>query len=1552
MNLKKSQDRISELMALFVLRVKGEGKTGRTDMKLVSENILAQLLSEIYGHTELKNLNVSEGSNSPGIDLGDKKAKTAYQITSRRDSKKIKDTLRTFVKNKRYEEYDRLVIYILTEKREYQGRGFDEIIQGKFSFDKKNDILDYRDLLKEISGFSSVDKLRRIEDMLEKHFGDPEYTCPLDPLDWLEKVNNLWGEELATIKIDREKLRNNLQDFAWRGNGVIIGSPGVGKTYLLNELRQNLKSERIPHLLLPIDQLGDETDENLPRELFHETDLIAKLKSVPVSDQKAILLFDAFDAARNEKTRKRFLRLIRRVIQELNGLWNVVLTVRTYDAKKSQELLDLFGDPDDTNHSEGILCRHFKIPPLNEDEIQQAFDQIPHLESVYNEGSEDFRQLLANPFNLWLLEKILKTSQEVPDFSQIHSEVQLLGLFWQRRVEATNNEFHRLSVLTQIVRQMVDERSLTVRLGNIDNDLSLDKPARETAWNQLQSDEILAKVSSTGQRIAFSHNILFDYAISVLLIDDEPQQLEDFVREDPSRPIFLRPSLTYFFTHLWYDAPESFWKAFWYILPSNQYVHLRLFARLIPTSVIANEARSIDQLKPLLKRLQNGGNFANEAMTYLLQSLRAMQIKSNSLWINFFDQVSAHLHRDFAWDLAVITSEILDQTETEEASIIDACGRVGRQLLEWIWQKKETSEGAWYDRLGGYWAAPLVAKTYGTDIKESRILLERVLELTREENFPMDYLKWLTRDVDKIWPHDPEFVGLTYRTVFTHKETSDETTDMSGPVVPITSTRRQDYTMCQYRLMKHFPDFLRAALLDATQAVIQSLNHCVIDVHIRRDHPRDVAFEDVGETFDFRGKLAYFVGDDSYIWGEIWKEQDYTDEPIEMAAALFERIAELAMQDDSQLDSLLDIFRDYVRAAFFWTHLLSSAARFPKIFAPRLFELCTAKPIQTGNQVFYELRAFLEAAAAEFTPNQLRQIEQSILLLPNEATDGNQRAFLEQRRNQLLGKIPLELLFTDTAREIRESMEREKDVPVNRPPVDFSTWVEPYDDVKWLQEQDIDTTTPENQKLQYFFGALDKFNSDWLNDVPSDEAPELILPALEEGYATITKNTGADKKVIDLLWYKLTHCAAILARVADNPESYLFAFCRQILLDGAVHKLPAPNPVFDDQFNSPVYSPFPRHEAARGLLRLTFHQSDAEMLDVIEELARDPVPSVRMVIAVELFMVYVKTPERFWHFVEHRAMHETNRVVQKYLYATLTRVVAREKENEEKTIRIMAKLLTRIPPPTEWLEPTDPFITLLMWLVIDRENPWALETIEDTFFKDPIRFANPLNRAVFWVMKNYVVLKNLETSEGYERLRRAIKWLTEVIDVVSNRVKELWAILKEDRVEEVGKQLHDTYKVIDEIIMRLYFEVARERGEPDKSVEEISDELRRRFYSEVQPLMKGVIDFALDPENGVMFAPTAHYFMQLLTSFLPCNPKEVLHLAEGVVRSSERFGYNLDALAVEDVVKLVEIVLADHRNEVRDGEGLDDLLNLLDLFTKAGWADALRLVWRLDEVFR
>ena len=589
----------------------------------------------------------------------------------------------------------------------------------------------------------------------------------------------------------------------------------------------------------------------------------------------------------------------------------------------------------------------------------------------------------------------------------------------------------------------------------------------------------------------------------------------------------------------------------------------------------------------------------------ILQSLRTLEIKRDALWIAFLDQVSVHLHKDFAWDLATFASEMLERSKAKDTTVMDACGRVGRRLLTWIWQEKKTSKNDWYNRLGRSWVVPLVAKTYGTNPEESRLLLEEVIELTHEENFPINLLIQLCKHVDKIWAHDPEFIAKVYRVVFDYNETSDEMTHLAGgPILQVASTRRQDYSSCQYWLIQHFPNFLRTAPLPAAQAVIPILNIFIIKTNIF-SYQDGVSLEDLAETFKFRGKLAHFVQDYSHVWDE----QETLDEPIQMADALLEFIAGLARSKESLwlLDSLLGVFRDDVWVAFFWRRLLKTASQFPQVFAPRLFELCIAKPILTGNDVVDNLCTFLETAACHFTLGQRLQIEESILGLPRE--NGNNRLFLQHRRNQLLEKIPANLLTTKAAKKFREEMERENDVPENPTSAGFeSSHIQQSDDQFF--KQGADTDVPENLRMKSLINSLNQFSSDWLNGIPTDEAVELIFPRLSDAYTVINKAAEMVEQESDQLWYKLTDCVAILSKVVDNPESSLFHFCRQILLHGATHKLPEPDSEPDAQFSSSSYCPYPRHEAAKGLLRLAIRQADPEMLDAIESLARDPVPSV------------------------------------------------------------------------------------------------------------------------------------------------------------------------------------------------------------------------------------------------------------------------------------------------------------------------------------------------------
>ena len=55
--------------------------------------------------------------NSAAIDLVDTENRIAIQVTSTATGEKIKQTINEFVKNKRPEDYDRLLVYIITEKQ-------------------------------------------------------------------------------------------------------------------------------------------------------------------------------------------------------------------------------------------------------------------------------------------------------------------------------------------------------------------------------------------------------------------------------------------------------------------------------------------------------------------------------------------------------------------------------------------------------------------------------------------------------------------------------------------------------------------------------------------------------------------------------------------------------------------------------------------------------------------------------------------------------------------------------------------------------------------------------------------------------------------------------------------------------------------------------------------------------------------------------------------------------------------------------------------------------------------------------------------------------------------------------------------------------------------------------------------------------------------------------------------------------------------------------------------------------------------------------------------
>jgi hypothetical protein len=156
--------------------------------------------------------------------------------------------------------------------------------------------------------------------------------------------------------------------------------------------------------------------------------------------------------------------------------------------------------------------------------------------------------------------------------------------------------------------------------------------------------------------------------------------------------------------------------------------------------------------------------------------------------------------------------------------------------------------------------------------------------------------------------------------------------------------------------------------------------------------------------------------------------------------------------------------------------------------------------------------------------------------------------------------------------------------------------------------------------------------------------------------------------------------------------------------------------------------------------------------------------------------------------------------------------------------------------------------------------------------------------------------------------------------------------------------------LVDTIAMQLYFASGAFERMNQKAGRRLTSAELQRFWQDAQPLFKAL---ATEPHPH-----TAHLLVQTLCHLLPCAPREIFPLAaKSILRSSKEAAFQFEPLAVGDVVKLIQRTLADHREIFRseagqESECLKALLEVLDRFVEAGWAEARQLTHRLEEINR
>jgi hypothetical protein len=147
--------------------------------------------------------------------------------------------------------------------------------------------------------------------------------------------------------------------------------------------------------------------------------------------------------------------------------------------------------------------------------------------------------------------------------------------------------------------------------------------------------------------------------------------------------------------------------------------------------------------------------------------------------------------------------------------------------------------------------------------------------------------------------------------------------------------------------------------------------------------------------------------------------------------------------------------------------------------------------------------------------------------------------------------------------------------------------------------------------------------------------------------------------------------------------------------------------------------------------------------------------------------------------------------------------------------------------------------------------------------------------------------------------------------------------------------------VLDDMALRIYF-----ASGGDNKAELNRDELvhRWRLYRELAPVLDRLAECSV--------VHTAYYLIQALENFIPADPAGVFRLIVKSIMSSSKFGYAFESMGADLIVRIVEGYLADHRDVFSDEARLDELMECLNVFVRAGWPAAQSLTFRLAEIWR
>ena len=347
--------------------------------------------------------------------------------------------------------------------------------------------------------------------------------------------------------------------------------------------------------------------------------------------------------------------------------------------------------PSNLQDREFSLLRHVNVPLFTDEELDALRRQAPILNSLLSIAPPVLHDLLRVPFNLRLMAEVLESGIDINELRPIRTQSELLNRYWAYRVVGTNGGDLRERVLRRIGTLMIEARRLRVERRQVV------EPGSAEPLQQLLSNQVLVEwqpstdAVAQRQQLAFSHNILFDFATSQLFLPAESADVVRLLATDPDLALMIRPSIVIRYQQLWDTNREAFWAL---LFGSCGDPLVSAVGKVIGASVLAESARILQDFDPLIAGLQSGSTPERASAELAFRHLVGAVIAGPATtfagvhagpYCGLLRVVSQVLNEYLAGYAETLLRVILEQPSNLTADQFLAAGQAARNVLSLAW---------------------------------------------------------------------------------------------------------------------------------------------------------------------------------------------------------------------------------------------------------------------------------------------------------------------------------------------------------------------------------------------------------------------------------------------------------------------------------------------------------------------------------------------------------------------------------------------------------------------------------------------------------------------------------------------------------------------------------------------------------------------------------------------------------------------------------------------------------------------------------------------------